>query len=82
MCVCVSRYRDAITALAFREGSHTLLSGSLDRTVKLWSIDDRAYVDTLFGHQQEVRRVTCIYTRTCWVVLRCMLGLHACMGVA
>lgn len=48
-------HRDAITCLAFREGTHTLFSGSLDRTVKLWSLDDRAYMDTLFGHQAEVR---------------------------
>lgn len=46
--------RDAVTALAFRDGTHTLLSGSLDRTVKLWSCDDRAYMDTLFGHQVTV----------------------------
>jgi ribosomal RNA-processing protein 9 len=48
-------HRDAITALSFREGTHTLFSGSADRTVKLWSLDDRAYMDTLFGHQAEVR---------------------------
>ncbi len=47
-------HRDAVTALAFREGSHQLFSASLDRTVKMWSLDDRAYMDTLFGHQAEV----------------------------
>ncbi|GFH22687.1 uncharacterized protein HaLaN_20193 [Haematococcus lacustris] len=47
-------HRDSITALAWREGSHTLASGSADRTVKLWSMDDRAYMDTLFGHQAEL----------------------------
>lgn len=47
-------HRDAVTCLVFREGSHQLYSGSLDRTVKLWSLDDRAYMDTLFGHQAEV----------------------------
>jgi len=40
-----------VTCLAFREGTHELFSGSLDRSVKLWSLDDMAYVDTLFGHQ-------------------------------
>ncbi|KAF5837154.1 WD40-repeat-containing domain protein [Dunaliella salina] len=29
-------HRDAVTYLAFREGSHQLFSGSLNRTVKLW----------------------------------------------
>lgn len=48
------QHRDIITGLAFREGTHELFSGSFDRTVKLWSLDDRAYIDTLFGHQSEV----------------------------
>ena len=54
--------RDAVTCLAFREGSHQLFSGSLDRTVKLWSLDDKAYMDTLFGHQAEAS----------WVVSLCL----------
>ncbi len=45
------------SAWCCREGTHTLYSGSLDRTVKLWSLDDRAYMDTLFGHQAEVLSV-------------------------
>jgi ribosomal RNA-processing protein 9 len=52
--------RDAITALSFREGTHTLFSASADRTVKLWSLDDRAYMDALFGHQAEVRLPGCL----------------------
>jgi ribosomal RNA-processing protein 9 len=44
-------HRDVISALAFREGTHQLFSGSYDRTVKMWSLDDKAYMDTLFGHQ-------------------------------
>jgi WD40 repeat protein len=40
-----------VTGLAFRPGSHTLYSCSYDRSVKIWSLDDAAYVDTLFGHQ-------------------------------
>ena len=44
-------HQDAVTCLAFREGTHELYSGSLDRGIKLWSLDDMAYVDTLFGHQ-------------------------------
>jgi hypothetical protein len=44
-----------VTGLAFREDTHVLYSGSFDRTVKIWSLDDRSYVDTLYGHQSEVR---------------------------
>lgn len=47
-------HKDAVTCLAFREGTHELYSGSLDRSVKIWSLGDLAYVDTLFGHQAEV----------------------------
>ena len=43
-----------MSGLAFREGTHELYSAGFDRTVKLWSLDDRAYVDSLFGHQAEV----------------------------
>ncbi len=44
-------HRDTISALAFQDGTHQLFSASYDRTVKMWSLDDRAYMDTLFGHQ-------------------------------
>jgi WD40 repeat protein len=47
-------HRDQVSGLAFRDGSHTLYSCGFDRTVKIWSLDDSAYVDTLFGHQAEV----------------------------
>ncbi|KAF6261907.1 WD40-repeat-containing domain protein [Scenedesmus sp. NREL 46B-D3] len=47
-------HRDQVSGLAFRDGTHTLYSSGFDRTVKMWSLDDGAYVDTLFGHQAEV----------------------------
>ena len=50
-------HKDAITGLAFRPGSQDLYSCAMDRAVKLWSAGGRAYVDSLFGHQQEA---TCI----------------------
>ncbi|GAB4819398.1 hypothetical protein N2152v2_006444 [Parachlorella kessleri] len=69
-------HKDAVTGLAFRDGTHQLFSSSLDRSIKIWSLDDMAYVDTLFGHQSEVlgidalraeRVVTCGADRTCRV---------------
>lgn len=47
-------HKDVITGLAFRDGTHELFSCGADRAVKIWSLDDMAYVDTLFGHQSEV----------------------------
>jgi WD40 repeat protein len=50
-------HRDAVSGLAFREGGHQLFSASFDRTLKQWSLDDMAYVETLYGHQGQVLAV-------------------------
>ncbi|KAL9104075.1 MAG: hypothetical protein Q9163_000927 [Psora crenata] len=47
-------HRDAVTSLSFRRDTNQLFSASKDRTVKVWSLDELAYVETLFGHQDEV----------------------------
>jgi len=47
-------HKDSISSLAFREGEPTLYSASFDRTIKIWSLSEMAYVDTLFGHQSEI----------------------------
>lgn len=33
--------------LAFRRGTHDLYSASHDRSVKVWNVDENAYVETL-----------------------------------
>lgn len=43
-----------MSGLAFRGGTHELCSASFDRSIKLWSLDDRTAMDTLLGHQAEV----------------------------
>ena len=50
-------HQDTVTGLAFREGEATLYSSSFDRSVKIWSLSEMAYVDTLYGHQSEVLAV-------------------------
>ena len=47
-------HRAAITSLAFRSNSRQLFSGSHDRTVKVWNMDEMCYVETLYGHHSEV----------------------------
>jgi len=47
----LSGHRDTVTSLAFRMDSYTLFSGSLDRCLKHWDLNDMAYIETLFGHQ-------------------------------
>jgi ribosomal RNA-processing protein 9 len=44
-----SGHRGAVHGLSFREGTKTLFSASDDRCVKIWSLEDMSYVDTLFG---------------------------------
>eukprot|EP00958_Prasinococcus_capsulatus_P004107 scaffold382_cov380-Prasinococcus_capsulatus_cf.AAC.21 len=48
-------HRGRVSCVKFREGTRTLYSGSYDRTVKVWSCDELAYIDTLYGHESEVR---------------------------
>lgn len=47
-------HRDAVSGLTFRRGTHTLYSSSWDRSIKIWSVDEKAYVETLFGHQDKI----------------------------
>jgi ribosomal RNA-processing protein 9 len=60
-----THHRDAVTGLAFRRGTNQLYSSSKDRTVKVWSLDELAYVETLFGHQDEVVDVDALAQERC-----------------
>lgn len=62
-------HRDIVSGLAFRQGTHELFSASFDRSVKTWSLDDRAYVDTLLGHQSEVLSIDLLRQVACHVLL-------------
>lgn len=41
-------HRDSVTSLVFRRDTHTLYSGSNDRSVKVWNLGDMAYVESLW----------------------------------
>ncbi|KAI1662993.1 WD40 repeat-like protein [Daldinia decipiens] len=60
-----THHRDAVTGLAFRRGTNQLYSASKDRTVKVWSLDELAYVETLFGHQDEVVDIDALAQERC-----------------
>ncbi|CAB5395600.1 unnamed protein product [Rhizophagus irregularis] len=51
---CFTQHKDSISSLAFRKGSNQLYSASFDRTIKIWNIDELCYVDTLYGHQDQI----------------------------
>lgn len=50
-------HRDTISGLVFRKNTHTLYSASMDRCVKVWNLDDMAYVESLFGHQSGITSI-------------------------
>ncbi|KAG8158741.1 hypothetical protein KVR01_011184 [Diaporthe batatas] len=60
-----TQHRDAVTGLAFRRGTNQLYSSSKDRTVKVWSLDEMAYVETLFGHQDHVVDIDALAQERC-----------------
>ncbi|OIW29939.1 WD domain, G-beta repeat-containing protein [Coniochaeta ligniaria NRRL 30616] len=60
-----THHRDAVTGLAFRRGTNQLYSCSRDRTVKVWSLDELAYVETLFGHQDDVVDIDALAQERC-----------------
>lgn len=60
-----SQHRDAVTGLAFRRGTNQIYSCSKDRTVKVWSLDELAYVETLFGHQDHVVDIDALAQERC-----------------
>ncbi|PKS10684.1 hypothetical protein jhhlp_002440 [Lomentospora prolificans] len=60
-----TQHRAAVTGLAFRRGTNQLYSCSKDRTVKVWSLDEMAYVQTLFGHGDEVLDIDALAQERC-----------------
>ncbi|KAH7033327.1 WD40-repeat-containing domain protein [Microdochium trichocladiopsis] len=60
-----THHRDAVTGLAFRRGTNQLYSASKDRTVKVWSLDELAYIETLFGHQDHVVDIDSLAQERC-----------------
>ena len=60
-----THHRDSVTGVAFRRGTHQLYSCSTDRTVKVWSLDEMAYVETLFGHQDDIVDIDALAQERC-----------------
>ena len=54
-------HKGPVSCLTFRQGSSELFSGSFDRSIKIWNVEDRAYMSTLFGHQSEVLAIDCLW---------------------
>lgn len=53
-------HRQEVTALVFRQGHSTLYSGSADRSVMLWTLEDddnRCFVEALYGHESVITSI-------------------------
>lgn len=48
------KHRDFVLGLCFRKGKNTLYSCGRDRVVNIYELDDMAFVDSLYGHQDFV----------------------------
>ena len=61
-------HRDAVTSLAVSRGgtdqSSDLYSASADRCIKVWSMARRAYIETLFGHQEGITALDTLQQET------------------
>lgn len=62
------QHRGSVTGLVFRRNTNQLYSCSSDRTCKVWSLDELAYLETLFGHQDEVLDITALAAERCVTV--------------
>ncbi|RPB27406.1 WD40 repeat-like protein [Terfezia boudieri ATCC MYA-4762] len=62
------QHRSPVMGLVFRRNTNQMYSCSADRTVKSWSLDELAYVETLFGHQDEVVGITALANERCVTV--------------
>ncbi|KAJ3331683.1 pre-rRNA processing protein [Blyttiomyces sp. JEL0837] len=61
-----TQHRDTVSGLAFRVGrSNQLYSCSHDRTIKLWNVDELTYIETLFGHQDQIQHIDTLSLERC-----------------
>jgi ribosomal RNA-processing protein 9 len=52
-------HKGPVNALAFRSQSLQLFSGSEDRCIRHYNLEEVAYVETLYGHQAAVTGISC-----------------------
>ncbi|BGP16566.1 hypothetical protein JCM10213_000522 [Rhodosporidiobolus nylandii] len=50
-------HKDAVGSISFRLGTKQLYSSSFDRTVKLFDLSTLSYIETLFGHQDQIQSI-------------------------
>lgn len=74
-------HRSTVSSLCFRYGTAEVYSGSFDRTVKVWNVEDKAFVDEAFGQQAEILTVDVLRKERALVVGRDRtMQLHKVIG--
>lgn len=61
----LSGHRGPVHALGFRMHSADLYSGGADRTIKVWNVSNRAYMQTLYGHAGTVHSLDVLQAERC-----------------
>lgn len=56
-------HKGPVTALAFRSKSLQLFSGSDDRCIRHYNLQELTYIETLYGHQAPVTGISCYGAR-------------------
>ncbi|KAG9284202.1 hypothetical protein G9A89_002863 [Geosiphon pyriformis] len=65
---CFKQHKDDVTGLVFQKGTYQLYSASNDRTIKLWNVEQKSYIETLFGHQDHVTAIDALARERCVTV--------------
>jgi len=52
-------HKGPVTCLAFRDQSLQLFSGSDDRCIRHYNLEEMAYIETLYGHQAGITGIDC-----------------------
>ena len=52
-------HKGPVTALTFRSQTMQLFSGSTDRCIRHYNLDEMAYIETLYGHQSGITGISC-----------------------
>lgn len=63
-----TQHRSGVTGLVFRRGTNQMYSSSRDRVVKVWSLDEMAFVASLFGHEEAVVDIDALGQEKCVTV--------------
>lgn len=61
----LSGHRDVVTSLVFRRNSPILLSGSDDRSIRIYNAQEGSFVENLFGHYARICGVDCLNKERC-----------------